>query len=137
MNDMASIRKDIRVGVAARDAWDALRDYGMVHQRVAPGFVVACRLEGDDRVVTFAGGAQARERLVTIDDEHRRLVYTVVDGPLGATHHQASVEVLDQYEASGATLLVWTTDVLPSDLAAHIDGMMDQGAAAIARALAR
>ena len=31
---------------------------------------------------------------------------------------------------------MWTTDVLPDDLAPLIDGLMDQGAVAIARALA-
>src|SRR5689334_16733098 len=131
---MASIRKEIPVAAPAADAWDALRDYGAVHQRVAPGFVVAAEVDGADRVVTFAGGAQARERLVTLDDRRRRLVYTVVDGPLGAAHHQASVEVL---EDSGGCRLVWTTDVLPDELAVPIDRMMDKGAAAIARALDR
>lgn len=133
---MASIRRDIQVGTAAQDAWDALRDYGAVHERVAPGFVTDVVLDGDDRIVTFANGAVARERLVTVDDEHRRLVYTVVDGPLGATHHQASVEVLDAAEVSAGCRLVWTTDVLPDHLAPMIDGMMEKGGAAIARALA-
>lgn len=133
---MASIRKDIQVGAAPRDAWDALRDYGAVHERVAPGFVTDVGLDGDDRIVTFANGAVARERLVTVDDERRRLVYTVVDGPLGSTHHQATVEVLDAVEGSAGCRLAWTTDVLPDHLAPVIDGMMEQGAAAIARALA-
>ena len=131
---MASIHKHISVDLPARDAWDALRDYGAVHERVVPGFVVDTRLEGDDRVVTFASGARARERLVTLDDERRRLVYTVVDGPLGATHHQASVEVVDGDGGAACTIL-WTTDVLPDRLAPAIDGLMDQGAAAMARTL--
>lgn len=134
---MASIHKDIKVGTAPQDAWDALRDYGAVHERVAPGFVTDTRLDDDDRIVTFANGAVARERLVTVDDERRRLVYTVVDGPLGAAHHQASVEVLDVVEGSAGCRLVWTTDVLPDELAPVIDGMMEQGAAAITRALTR
>ena len=133
---MASIHKDIEVAAPAHDAWDALREYGAVHKRVAAGFVVDAYVEGDDRVVTFASGAQARERLVTLDDERRRLVYTVVDGPLGATHHQASVEVVDGEDGPdrGCTLL-WTTDVLPHHLAPAIDALMDQGAAAMARTL--
>lgn len=119
-----------------REAWDALRDYGAVHQRVAPGFVIDARLDGNDRIVTFVGGAVARERLITLDDDRRRLVYSVVDSPLGPTHHQSSVEVLDPEEGSAGCRVVWTTDVLPETLAPVIDGMMDQGAIAIARALA-
>jgi len=133
---MASICKEIQVGVAPADAWEALRDYGAVHERVAPGFVTDTRVDGDDRIVTFVTGSTARERLVTVDDQRRRLVYTVVDGPLGATHHQASVEVLDAAEGSGGCRLVWITDVLPARLAPVVDALMEQGAAAIVRALA-
>jgi len=63
-------------------------------------------------------------------------VYTVVDGPLGSTEHQASVEVLDAVEGSAGCRWVWTTDVLADHVATVIDRMMVQGAAAIARALA-
>jgi Polyketide cyclase / dehydrase and lipid transport len=108
---MASIRKDIVVGAPAQLAWEALRDFGAVHQRVAPGFVVDAALDGRDRVVTFASGAQARERLVAVDDERRRLVYTVVEGPLGAVHHHAvlvhegPVADLDQAYGSLGTIV--------------------------------
>ncbi len=132
---MASIRKDFQVGAAPGVAWDALRDFGAVHQRVAPGFVTHTLMDGCDRIVTFVTGSVARERLVTIDDEHRRLVYSVVDSPLGAVHHQAAVEVIDAANGSGGCRLVWTTDVLPDDLAPVIDGLMVQGVAAIERAL--
>jgi Polyketide cyclase / dehydrase and lipid transport len=129
---MASIRKEIHVPTTAADAWDAVRDFGAVDRRVAPGFVTDSKSEGDDRIVTFVSGAVARERLVSVDDDLRRLVYTVVEGPLGSTHHQASVEVVD--EEDGCTLL-WTTDVLPDDLADAMDALMDRGAEAMAHAL--
>lgn len=132
---MASVRKEIDVAAPPPDAWDALRDFGAVHERVAPGFVVDTRVEGRDRLVTFASGGVARERLVTVDDDRRRLVYTVVDGPLGATHHQASVEVQDAADRSAGCRVVWTTDVLPDHFAVPIGRLMDEGAAAISRAL--
>lgn len=106
-----------------------------MHARVAPGFVVATTLDGDDRIVTFANGAQAREKLVTCDDVQRRLVYAVVESGLGATHHQAAVEVHDDGRPGAGCRLVWTTDVLPDDLAGVLDQSMDAGAAAITRAL--
>jgi Polyketide cyclase / dehydrase and lipid transport len=92
---MASIHQDIQLGVTPDEAWAAVRDFGAVHERVASGFVIDARREGNDRVVTFHTGATARERLVTIDDERRRLVYSVVESQLGFAHHQASVEVVD------------------------------------------
>jgi hypothetical protein len=107
-----------------------------VHERVAAGFVVDSHLDGQDRVLAFAGGAVARERLVSTDDDARRLVYSVVEGSLPVTHHQASVEVLDAADGSAGCRLVWITDVLPDEIAPVIDGLMDEGAAAITRTLA-
>lgn len=134
---MASIRREIRVGADPAAAWDAVRDFAHVHERVAAGFVTATRLDGDARVVTFVSGAVARERLVDVDDHRRRLVYSVVDSPLGLTHHQASVEV--HAGRDGGSRLLWISDVLPDQVAPtkpSIDGMMAQGARAIARTLA-
>jgi len=59
---MASIRKEMLVGADPEGIWEAIRDVGAVHRRLAPGFVVDCRLEEDGgaRVVTFANGLVAR-----------------------------------------------------------------------------
>ncbi len=133
---MASIHREIQVGVSPGAAWEALRDFGAVHERVAPGFVTATRLEGADRIVTFGTGAVARERLVASDDERRRLVYSVVDGSRELVHHQSSVEVVESANGSPGCRLVWITDVLPDEAAPFIEALMEQGAAAIARRLA-
>jgi len=133
---MATIRKQIPIGMKTAEAWDVLRDYGALHDRLVPGFVTDTRLDGEDRVVTFANGSLARERLVTMDDDRRRLVYTVVESPLGFTHHQASVELVEGVEEAGDCWLVWTADVLPEDVAPVVDEMMDAGAAVMARTLA-
>ena len=53
---MASIRKEFEIDVPVEVAWAAFRDVGAVHERLARGFVVDCRLDGPDRVVTFANG---------------------------------------------------------------------------------
>ena len=59
---MASLYKEISLDARPEDVWAAVRDYGAVHQRVAPGFVTDCRLEGDSRIVTFANGKVSRVR---------------------------------------------------------------------------
>jgi hypothetical protein len=133
---MASIRKVIPVGAGPQEAWEALADFAAVHERVAAGFVTGVRLDGGDRIVTFANGAEAQERLVSADGDARRLVYTVVRSSLGFTHHQASVEVVDGESGGEGCRLVWLTDALPDEVAPIVDGLMDAGAAAIARTLA-
>jgi hypothetical protein len=39
--------------------------------------LIDARLDGDDRVVTFFNGAVVRELLVDLDDDARRLVWSV------------------------------------------------------------
>jgi carbon monoxide dehydrogenase subunit G len=128
---MASIRKEVLIQAPPETVWDAIRDYGAVHQRVAPGFVVDARLDGDDRVVTFFNGLVIREVLVDLDDESRRLVYSAIGG--SAEHHNASFQVLDG-DAEGSRV-IWIADFLPHDLAEYISAMMDQGAKAMKQTL--
>ncbi|MDQ3758279.1 MAG: SRPBCC family protein [Actinomycetota bacterium] len=131
---MASIHKEITIDARPEDVWDALRDFGAVHERLAPGFVVDARLDGDDaRIVTFFTGSVAREVLVGVDEEARRLAYSVVEGPLPVTHHNASAQVLA--DGDGQARFVWITDVLPDAVAPHVDGLMAQGIAVIKQAL--
>lgn len=122
---VATIYKEILIDAPADHVWDALRDFGALHVRLVPGFVVAAEMRGDVRVITFFNGSIAQERLVGTDDDARRLAYTVIDGPLGAVHHHASAQVLAQND--GRSRFVWVTDVLPDELAAPIHGLMDQG----------
>jgi carbon monoxide dehydrogenase subunit G len=81
--------------------------------------------------VTFVNGFTVRERIVTVDEANRRLVYSAVGGR--TTHHNASFEVLGH---DGGTRVVWTTDLLPDEAAAVIEPMMKQGVVAMRRTLA-
>jgi hypothetical protein len=120
---MASIREEIKVDASPQEVWSAVRDWGALHERLVPGFVVDTRLDGDDRIVTFFNGTVLREVLVDLDDEARRLVWSVVDGPY--THHNASAQVFAGGE--DAARFVWVADLLPNALAAHTGEMMQQG----------
>ena len=125
---MASIRREVVLQASPAEVWDAVRDIGAIHRRLAPGFVVATELEPDGaaRVVTFGNGMTARELIVDIDDAARRLVWSVVGGRM--THHNASVQL---FAEAGATRFVWIADLLPHELAPAIAAMIDQAIAAI------
>ena len=130
---MASIHKDIPIDAHPDDVWAAVRDFGAVHQRLVPGFVLDARLDGDARIVTFANGTVARELLVDCDEARRRLVYAVISERL--KQHSASVQAL----ADGDTRarLIWTVDLLPHEMAPYVEGQMDQAALAMQKALGR
>lgn len=124
---MASIRKEILLEAQPATVWAALKDVGQVHTRLARGFVTDTTLDGGERVVTFSNGVVARERIVTVDEGERRLVYASVGGRL--SHHMASFQVFER--ENGSTLLVWRTDLLPDEMAPAIEGMMTLGTRAI------
>lgn len=128
---MATIRQEFTVASSADAVWEVFEDVGAVHTRLAPGFVTDTVLEEGARVVTFANGFVARERIVTIDAPGRRLVYAVTGSP-GLTHHNGVFEV--RPEGAGCRV-TWTADLLPDAAAAQIGPMMEAGAAAMARAL--
>ncbi len=131
---MATIIRQTMIDVSPADAWAALRDFGAVHQRLAVGFVADCTLDAPDvRTISFVSGAVAKERLVGVDDGARRLAYTVIDSSLQLAHHHASAQIIEDVDG---TRFVWTTDVLPDDLAPTVAGLMDAGIAAIGLTLA-
>ncbi|SHK95374.1 Polyketide cyclase / dehydrase and lipid transport [Bradyrhizobium lablabi] len=130
---MASIHKDIPIDASPADVWGAVHDFGNLHRRLVPGFVLDARLDGDARIVNFANGTVARELLVDCDETRRRLVYAVISERM--KQHSASVQVFA--DGDTRTRLVWIVDVLPNEIAPYIDSQMDQAALAMQKALAR
>jgi len=128
---MASIHKDIPINAPPAEVWAAVADFGALHRRLVPGFVLDARLDGEARIVTFANGTVARELLVDCDEARRRLVYAAVSERV--KHYNASVQV----ESDGETRsrLIWIVDLLPNEIAPYIDAQMDQAALAMQKNL--
>lgn len=128
---MASIQKEFVIASSADDVWDAVRDFGAVHTRLAPGFVTDAVMDGDSRLVTFSNGTNAREILVDCDDTKRRLVYAIVSERI--RQHSASVQIYE--DGNKRSKFVWTVDVLPNEIAPYISGQMDLSIAAMKKKL--
>jgi uncharacterized protein YndB with AHSA1/START domain len=128
---VATIRKERVIDVSPEAAWDALRDWAGLRERLVPGFVAEVRLDGDDRIVTFDNEMTVRERRVSSTDEDRRLVWTVVDGPF--EHYNGAAQVLP--DTAGRTRFVWLSDLLPDENAAAVEEMMERGINTIKRTL--
>ena len=128
---MASIHKDIPIDAHPADVWAAVRDFGALHRRLVPGFVLDARLDGDARIVTFANGTVARELLVDCDDARRRLVYAVISERV--KQHSASVQVIADGDARSR--LIWIVDVLPNEIAPYIDAPDGSGGAGHAESI--
>jgi hypothetical protein len=128
---MASIRKEIETRARPEDAWAAIRDIAALHTRLVPGFVVATRLEGDARIVTFGNGMEVREPIVDVNDEARRLVWSAEGA--GLTHYNASVQVFAG--PGNGSRIVWIADLLPHDMKGPIEAMIEQGMAIMKKTL--
>ena len=111
---MASIHKEILIEARPEDVWEAIRDVGAIHRRLAPGFVVdtqARRRRPHRDLRQRHGRARA-------DRRHRRAItaawsWSVVGGRM--THHNASLQVFADGESRSR--VVWIADLLPNDLA--------------------
>ncbi len=74
---MTSIIRETGIATTPEAAWGALRDFGALHE-LASGFVTSTKLEDDrTRVVTFFNGATVREALIGIDEQARRIAWTI------------------------------------------------------------
>ncbi|MFY0562768.1 SRPBCC family protein [Archangium lansingense] len=129
---MGTIRKEIVIHAPAEEVWRALRDVGRAHERLTPGVLVDCRMEGAARIVTFANGMVVKERIVTVDDAAMRVTYAVIEG--GPAHHNASMQVFA--EGPRTSRLVWISDFLPDEFAQVAAPLIEAGAEAMKKALA-
>jgi hypothetical protein len=87
-------------------------------------------MDGNTRAVTFADGTVVREEIVAVDDAARRVAWAIVGQQFH--HYNGAAQIFD--DAAG-TRFVWTTDLLPDELAPHVETMMTAGIAAIKRTI--
>ncbi|MEV1245590.1 SRPBCC family protein [Nonomuraea sp. NPDC050022] len=125
---MASVQKEIIIDADPAAVWEIISDFTDGPVRMAPGFVTDSRLdehEPDVRVVTFADGTVLRERLIALDEEPRRLVFSVIGGTMQPDHDNASMQVIPR--GDGGSRFIWIHDVRPDDLALPMGAGMDHG----------
>jgi carbon monoxide dehydrogenase subunit G len=128
---MASIHREISIEAPPDHVWDALRDIGALHTRLARGFVTDVVLEPGARVVTFGNGMVVRERIVDVDERSRRVAWSASGDRL--SHHNASAQVFavdDQH-----TRFVWIADLLPNEMAPAVTELIEAGLRAIKQTL--
>ena len=123
---MATLHREIHIEARPEVIWDAARDVGALHTRMVPGFVVDTQLQGNARIVTFGNGMVVRELIISVDDQRRRLAWTAIGGR--TTHYNAVLEVLAD---SSGTRVVWTTDLLPDEMAQAVVALQENGLAAM------
>ncbi len=131
---MATIYLETEINRDPAEVWAVISDWDQGPSRMAPGFVTNTVRDGEDRIVTFANGAVAREIKLGQDDARRRLAWSVVGNP-NMTHHNGAFEVHDA--GGGKSRVTWIADVLPQPAADVFRQMMTHGLAVMTQALRR
>lgn len=130
---MASIQIQFEIDVDADRVWQVIGDWANGPVAMARGHVVSSQADGDVRIVRFAKGTIARERLVARDEAARRIVYSLMGDSIRHDHDNAVMQVVPN--GARSCRFLWTRDVLPDELAEPLRAAMEQAAPIIKRTL--
>lgn len=130
---MASIRTEFEIDVDADRVWRVIGDWVDGPVGMANGYVASSSVEGDVRVVTFAKGNVARERLIAREEGERRIVYSLIGDTVCPEHDNTAMQIVAI--GPGRCRFVWTRDVLPDELAGRLLAAMEDASQAIKRTL--
>jgi Polyketide cyclase / dehydrase and lipid transport len=129
-DNVGTYRFEALIDLPVAEAWRALREFGGADRLFAP-VIARCVLEGDIRTVTFGNGAVVRERLITCDENGRRLVYCVIGGSF--EFHSASLQL--EPETDSSCRVIWLTDFLPETRGEVVGPLVEQGGRSLKRNL--
>ena len=128
---MATLVKTFEIDAPLDRVWARVADVGAVSDLFA--MLADASVDGDVRTCNTVDRKQLKELIVSIDDIHKRLVYSVTESPFGFHFHSASW----QLEPAGPkTRLVWHTDVKPDAMVAALEPVIDSEIPNIVRGLA-
>lgn len=122
---MATIHREFQLGATPDEAWAALREIGKINELIT--FLGEVTVDGDRRTCELGDQGALDELIVSVDDDRRRLAYSILESPFDMEHHHASMQVVDNGDA-GSTF-IWTTDVKPDEvvpvLSEAVDGAIE------------
>jgi hypothetical protein len=130
---MASIRTEIEIDVDADRAWGVIGNWVDGPVGMGRGYVVSSQADADFRVVTFAKGTIARERLVARDEGTRRVVYSLIGDTVRPEHDNTAMQIVSL--GARRCRFIWSRDVLPDELAGPLHAVMEEAAPIIKRTL--
>jgi len=123
---MAHGQSEVSVERSPDDIWKLIREFGALADYM-PG-VESCSLDGDVRTLQMMG-IEIKEQLRSIDDDTRRLTYSVVESPMtNMVSHEATIAI--DPEGSGSRV-TWSVDVEPADLLPIFQGAYDNAVTAL------
>ncbi|MDR3664108.1 MAG: SRPBCC family protein [Mycobacterium sp.] len=130
---MALIHIEFDIEADCARVWRVIGDWAAGPVRMAPGFVVSSEATGDVRIVTFADGFVARERLVSRDESVRRIAYSLIGDTARPEHDNAVMQLAA--DGPQRCRFLWSRDVLPDTAAGPLRVAMQEAGPIIKSAL--
>jgi carbon monoxide dehydrogenase subunit G len=108
------------------EVWNIVRDFGGVANYM-PG-IESCTLDGDVRTI-HTMGIEVKEQLRELDDDTRRISYSVIASPMtNMISHLATIGVDAE---GGGTHFTWAVEVEPDELLPLFQGTYEQSVVAL------
>lgn len=109
---MAEVSEHGELGASIDDVWKLVSDFGGFP--AAMGLSVEVDGEGIGQTRTLSmGGPPMVERLEELDAETKRVVYSIVQGPMPFTDYRATMQLAPAGE--GRTALTWSGTFEPAE----------------------
>jgi len=128
---MATIYREFEIGATPDAAWKALRDVGRIDELIT--FLGEVTVEGDQRTCALGDQGTLDELIVSVDDERRRIAYSIRESPFNFQHHNASMQVLPN--GGSGSRFIWTTDIKPDDAVPALSEALDAAVESFKRTL--
>jgi hypothetical protein len=107
---MAEVREEGELGVSADEAWKVVGDFvGLIEGMGLPVEVEGEGI-GQTRKISM-GPAPIVERLEERDEAAKKIVYSIVEGPLPVSNYVSTMQLSDAGE--GRSKLVWSSTFEP------------------------
>lgn len=117
---MASINLKTTLAVSADDLWAEVKDVGGISGMLE--VITESSLDGYHRSCTMGDGGVLAETIISVDDDNKRVAYTITDSPFPIEAHAASMQVTDV--GDGKSTFQWITDVKPDEMADGLGPML-------------
>jgi len=119
---MATLRSHITIDRPADQVWAVVSDAGAISTWFP--MVQTSTASGEDRHCTLEGGVPLDEKIVTNDPNLRRFQYSIVGGGVPAQSHLGTIDVIEQ---GGISLVVYSTEITPDELAGTLGPAIEDG----------
>lgn len=108
---MTTVIEQTELGVSPAEAWDLVGDFvGFIE---AMGLPVESEGDGVGALRTISSGPEpVVERLEERDEEARRIVYSIVSGPLPVVNYRSTIQLAAA--GAGRAALTWTGTFEPA-----------------------